>query len=473
MSMAKYIPIGEPMNKAEIEAMRLLRDRLPDHYVVVGNFDLRTTRRRNSLEYDAVVIGEYAVYAVEVKGWRGLIEGDSRRWQPVWGRVENPFIKLEQKAKALRDFLVRSVPDFPREVFCIPVVLFPSDEVEFAIEDSWKDQRIRPRELWNFFVDEEQMTAHGPGPFSDVDLRERVVAAITPCAQPLERLGSVASYDIEGELERPNKPYREFVGSHRLLKNRSRVRIKAYYTDPLGPADNRDGHYNRILRDMEALGSLEDNPYVARPYETLHDREDEQIFYLVSEWVGPRTLADYIADESDKPWRSDQAKIAERWSYARHLVQAVSFIHQRKIVHRSLHPDAIYLTRSPNSVPLKLADFDHARVANLQSIAHELQSIGEEGYRAPELSLGHGDHDQRVDIFSLGVILYELLVGRPLFDNLSDVLRLEEIWQERRGLVGDGRVCAVLDGMLVADPSRRVADLEAALALFQEEAPGA
>src|SRR5690554_5795213 len=160
--MARYIPIGDPANDAEIEGFRFLRSALPDHFVVLGNFDLCLPRRRNSMEFDAVVIGEYGIYAVEIKGWRGPVEGNSRRWSLAWGVVQNPFINLEKKAKALRDFIVRAVPELPSSVFCTPVVFFPRNDVDLYIEDGWPTQRLRPYELWQYFVDEERIETHGP-----------------------------------------------------------------------------------------------------------------------------------------------------------------------------------------------------------------------------------------------------------------------------------------------------------------------
>ncbi|MFU8806181.1 MAG: NERD domain-containing protein kinase family protein [Bradymonadaceae bacterium] len=468
--MARYIPIGTPANDAEKEGIRLLRDTLPDHFVVIGNFDMRLPQRRNSLEYDAVVIGEHGLYAVEIKGWRGPIVGDARRWKLNWGRVQNPFIHLEKKAKALREFIMQSVDGLPQSIYCAPVVLLPHGGVELDIDDGWQKQLLRPEELWNYFVDEERIVSRGPGPLLDKELREKVVDAIVPRAKPSERLVGIQHYDVEGELEIEDKPYREFVGSHRFLRHRHRVRIKAYVADLLAPADNRSGHFNRILRDMEALGSLEDNPYIARPYETVQDREDELIFYLISEWVGPRTLGDYMARENAMEWRSDREKMGRRWSFARHLVQAVSFMHSRDIIHRNLNPGVIYLTESPQTVPLKIADFDYARVGDLQSIAQELTCIGTQGYRAPELWLDQ-DYDHRVDIFSVGVIIYELLAGRSLYGNISDILQHSEIWKERRRLLPDDRVRTVLDAMVDGDFHARVDHLEDALALFCEDPP--
>ena len=107
--MAKYIPIGEPANRSEADSIRALRDLLPEHYVVIGNFELQLPNRTNTFEYDAVVIGEYGLYAVEVKGWSGEIRGDLRRWYLDWGRVQNPLILTERKAKALRSFVSRAI----------------------------------------------------------------------------------------------------------------------------------------------------------------------------------------------------------------------------------------------------------------------------------------------------------------------------------------------------------------------------
>jgi tRNA A-37 threonylcarbamoyl transferase component Bud32 len=461
--MAKYIPIGEPINQSERDGIRQLRDRLPDHYIVIGNFELQLPRRKNTMEYDAVVVGEWGLYAVEIRGWGGRIRGDIRRWELEWGRVENPFIRIERKAKALRDLLVRSVAGFPDELFCEAVVFLTGDDVDIEINDERNCRLLMPGNVYDFFVDQERLIERGPGPLLDATMRDEIVDAISPLASPRSPLPVIQNFEVETEIPSDSAPYREFLGRHKLLQSRGKVRIKAYSMDPLLPKAEQDAEYNRAVRDMEALTKLEDNTYIARPYELLQDKEDELTFYLVSEWVGPTTLRDY-AEQMDYQQLAE-ADVAEFRQFAKHLLKAVSFMHSRDIIHRNLHPGVIYLTDSASGVPLKIADFDYARVANLRSIAGQISDLGTEGYAAPELWMEDG-YDHRVDIFSVGVIMYELFTGRYLYSDLPEMLRHEEVWADKRHHIEDPQLREVLDRLVATDPAQRTIGLEAALELF-------
>jgi serine/threonine protein kinase len=286
---------------------------------------------------------------------------------------------------------------------------------------------------------------------------------LVPIAHPALQLVSVPGYEIEEELERQNTRYRDFIGRHRLLRSRGRVRIKSYTVDPLMGASARRGMLNRTLRDMEALQVLDGNPYVARAYEILQDQEDELVFYMVSEWVGSETLEDFIAEDGGRGgW--------QLWHYMEHLCLAVSSMHRAGIVHRGLYPGVVYLQPEGSEVPVKVADFDFARVDMLDSIAGELGEIGRDGYAAPELLLGEGEHDERVDVFSVGAILYELVTGRALYEDVTWVLRHREMWQRQRLLVTDLEVRELLDGLLAAAPQERHPDLEATRRLCEVRA---
>lgn len=461
--MAKYIPIGEPVNESEREGIRQLRDELPDHYTVIGNFDLQLPRRTNTLEYDAVVVGEWGVYAVEIRGWDGPIYGDIRRWELDWGRVQNPFIIIEAKAKALRDLLVRSIPSFPEGLFCEAVVFLTHANAEVHVKDARNKRLLRPGELYDFFVDRDRIYEFGPGVLIDKKKRQEVVDALIPLAQPSSPLPVIRNFEVLGELDSEGLPFREFVGRHRLLKSRGKVRIKAYTMDPLLSAQQQELEYNRALRDLEALIKLEDNPYVARPYEMLLDREDELTVYLISEWVGKRTLADYIEN-------LDYAQITARQrgemrQFAQHLLIATSYMHERGIIHRNLHPKVIYLRHPDTGVSLKVADFDYARVSSLRSIAGEAGALGTQGYIAPELWM-RDEHDHRVDIFSVGAILFELFSGQKLYESMSEMLEHERIWQRKSARVDDLELRDLLTQMLSVDPAGRQAAFERALAYF-------
>ena len=453
--MAEYVRVGPPTNESEKAGIRKLRDKLPDHYTVIGNFELQLPRRKNTLEYDALVIGEWSIYAVEIKGWGGTISGDISRWHLEWGRVENPFIRIETKAKALRDLLVQNIEDFPDDLYCESVVYLPREDVRIETDDPRNDRLVLADGVWDFFVG--QYVEQGPGTLADEELREAIRDAIIPRAEPGTTAPNVPNYKIEEELDREDEPYREFIGRHAMLKTRGKVRIKAYTMDPLMQRAERREKFAQALRDLEALSGLDENPYIARAYDIFRDDDDELIFYLVSEWVGPKSLADYlVADRSRDEW-SDEERI-ERLDMAIHLAKAVASIHAEGIVHRNINPEVVYLTEDDADVPLRLADFDYARMTHLQSITGGLSAIGTEGYVAPEMWNGE-PHDRRADIYSLGIVFYELFVGEGLFQGISEILEYRRVWNRKKECVDDEEIRQLLDQMLVGNPEDRISDV--------------
>lgn len=449
--MAEYIRIGKPANEAEREGFRLLRDRLPDHFVVLGNFDLRVPNRRTSIEYDAVIIGEYGFYAVEIKGWTGLIRGGDKYWELPWERRDNPLRHLDRKTKILGQFIRRRVDALAQDCFFAPTMFFPREGVKFELPGEMMKSIAGPHSVYDHFVDMELVRRKGPGPFRDRDETQKIVDAIVSSAEPGDDGVSLSYYDVEGErqIDVGDQPYREFIGSHQYLKNRGKVRIKAYTMDPLATPTDRREEKNRVLRDLEALEVLEDNSYVARPYDMQPDEDDQRIFYLISEWVGARTLKEWIMEHDDHRERRQY-----RRELAGHLVEAVASIHDEQIVHRNLSPYVIYLTEDTAGVPFKIADFDFARVSKLESIAEALSHIGTDGYKAPELWLDE-DYDHRLDIFALGAILFEVLTGEVLFLGPGALLQPEKAWCERREMVVDEGLRPVIGGMVSKDLQRR------------------
>ena len=461
--MAHYIPIGAPTNRAEEDGIRLLRDALPDHDVVIGNFELQLPRRKNTMEYDAVVITQTGVYAVEIKGWGGKIQGDVRRWQLDWGRVENPFIRIEAKAKALRDLLARQVEGWPADLYCESVVLLTGRRPRVDLDDPRKDRLIIAEEVASLFHARHEAALAQGGPMLSPELIRRVAEVIAPVAAPRQAPVVVSGYEILAELERDTHVYREYVARHTLLRSRSRVRIKVYALDPLMPAAQRDRALRRVVRDIEALSAMGDNPYVARAFDVAREQDDELLFYVVSEWVGSQTLADFIAQREHQPGFEDPRV----WHMGAHLLRAVSFVHSQGVVHRDLHPGVIYLHDEPDGVPFKIVDFDFARIAKMDSIADGILRIGTEGYVAPELWLEDEVYDQRVDVFSVGAILFELLTGRALYEDAGTLMRHEEVWAQRRLWIPEGPLRDCFDLLLAYDPMHRPSTLEPIIALFE------
>src|SRR5438093_9663485 len=105
------------------------------------------------------------------------------------------------------------------------------------------------------------------------------------------------------------------------------------------------------------------------------------------------------------------------------VCQAIQHAHQKGIIHRDIKPSNILVTEQDGAPVPKIIDFGIAKATTDQRLTDKTlftafeQFIGTPAYMSPEQAgLGGLDIDTRSDIYSLGVLLYELLTGQPPFD---------------------------------------------------------
>ena len=164
----------------------------------------------------------------------------------------------------------------------------------------------------------------------------------------------------------------------------------------------------RFRAEAESAAAL-DHPHIVPIYE-VGEHEGQQ--YFAMRYVEGTTLA-------RAPRQSARAEVARLLDVAR----AVHFAHQRGILHRDLKPSNVLL--DPAGVAF-VTDFGLAKRTGADSSLTETgQPLGTPRYMAPEQAAGRKDLTVGVDVYSLGVILYERLTGRPPFmgDNMLEVLR--------------------------------------------------
>lgn len=129
---------------------------------------------------------------------------------------------------------------------------------------------------------------------------------------------------------------------------------------------------------------------------------------VVTEWCeGSVTLRQYLREHPGSIPLSTAIQLM------RDLCQALMYAHAQGIIHRNLSPDNMLVTADHR---LKVFNFDLAKKPGMHTLkTSEMQRLTEENpYAAPEYIFGGGHQvDQRVDVFSVGIIFYELLTGRP------------------------------------------------------------
>lgn len=137
---------------------------------------------------------------------------------------------------------------------------------------------------------------------------------------------------------------------------------------------------------------------------------DGDIHYIVMEYIEGITLKDYIDSKGELPWR-------EALGYAIQIARGLEQAHKNSIVHRDIKPHNIIMTADGT---LKITDFGIARASLGSTVTCDDNAIGSVHYVSPEQARG-GYVDARSDIYSLGVVMYEMLTGKVPYDNESPV----------------------------------------------------
>jgi serine/threonine protein kinase len=203
-----------------------------------------------------------------------------------------------------------------------------------------------------------------------------------------------------------------YLGQHLTLNRPVAVKLlHAYLADD-------EFSLNRFRSEAQAIAALR-HPHIVQvfDFDVIENRP-----YIVMEWVAGVSLADSLAarpqaDRTVPPETSARLVVA--------LAAALDYAHGRGIIHRDIKPSNVMLRRDSGPIdPAEslafevepvLADFGVARIVNAAGQTQSGAIFGTPAYMSPEQARGE-TVDPRSDVYSLGVMLYEMLAGRALFE---------------------------------------------------------
>ncbi|MGB9779237.1 Stk1 family PASTA domain-containing Ser/Thr kinase [Caldanaerobacter sp.] len=163
----------------------------------------------------------------------------------------------------------------------------------------------------------------------------------------------------------------------------------------------------KFKRESQAAASLS-HPNIVSIYDV---GQEGDIYYIVMEYVKGHTLKEIIK-ENGGPLEIERAV-----NIARQVAKALDHAHKNKIIHRDIKPQNILITEDD---VVKVTDFGIARAANGATITYTGDVIGTAYYFSPEQAKG-SIVDERTDIYSLGIVLFEMLTGKVPFEGESPI----------------------------------------------------
>ncbi|MEO8699402.1 MAG: serine/threonine-protein kinase [Kofleriaceae bacterium] len=215
----------------------------------------------------------------------------------------------------------------------------------------------------------------------------------------------LGNYRITGELSRGGMGT-VFRAEHEILKRPAAVKL-------LRPElSENDELVERFFNEAKAATAIR-HPGIVEIYDFGYT--DQGHAYLVMEFLEGRPLS----KELERHGRLAELEAA---NIARGIASALKAAHGKGIIHRDLKPDNVFLVPDlegpTGGMRAKVLDFGIAKLSDALPSHNHTQTgalMGTPLYMAPEQARAAGHIDQRADLYSLGCILYEMLVGRPPF----------------------------------------------------------
>jgi serine/threonine protein kinase len=165
----------------------------------------------------------------------------------------------------------------------------------------------------------------------------------------------------------------------------------------------------RFEREAQNIAKLK-HPNIVQVYDFAFEPETDS-YYMVMELIDGPTLKDYLQDETED---TGKLTLLQTIRIIRQAAEALSYAHQRGMIHRDVKTANLILDRQEND-RIVLTDFGIAKIVTSSIHTTSGGLIGTPAYMAPEQGAGDPG-DERSDLYSLGVIMFQLLTGQLPFD---------------------------------------------------------
>ena len=415
--MAKVIPIGQPSNESERQAIGFLRDHLPAGWLIFHNFEMR--QGQEVFEIDIAILAPHAVYLVDVKGTRGNIDVYGSKWYPE-GRqpFHSPLAKLRHHAKVLASIIRESNAGLIelRKAHVHAAVLLTTDDAAVFDQAGIDSPDVTDfKHCLKYFRDKSRIPSNRLD--SITRFHSQIAKAITGKAKAKSAALVFRDWQVEEKLGGTDR-YTEYRAKHNLLgKSGGMARLRVYQADPYQDGDARKEEFKKISNAYRAVAHMPTHANVLA-VKDLFVTDDEDKVVLVTEDLPGQALRLHI-------YKATLAlTFDQKLQLMRDVLSALDHAHRHEVIHRNLTPDAILVAKGGQA---RVTGFDYARVgkSRTSTIAGQIIDDLEPVYQAPECFKDPTQASIASDLYAAGLIYYELLTGELPFENIDQMMEAD------------------------------------------------
>lgn len=392
----------------EQQALDQIQAELGYHVELISNYDLHDPQTNQYLECDLILIGKHGLAIVELKHWAGDINITPGQWF-VNGRYrEDPHRHNNYKCKVLKGYCTKTFPFFTPSIYIESIVVLTNPDASIHNASKKDTDKNNPT-------------------FADIATFSKYIKrAIGSAEKKLSKSQGSAIADKLRKISEGPKRKHLYVPGYKQLVNLTESpqrieilaqpignkldtikRLRIFSVDVKLSAEEREKQRIKAVNSLKALTHISDHLNILKVWDIFHE---DGLVIEASDWSKEEgTLADVIKNNPNID-RKRALKIIKG------IAEGLKVVHDEQIIHRDLQPYNIMMFGDNP----KLMNFDLSYLPedNRLTVLPEDIELPESPYLAPELYLRKA-FDEATDLFSLGVIAFTLLCGKPPFEKTS------------------------------------------------------
>ncbi len=444
----------------EADALETIKSHVKAHRFgeSLSNLELHDKQSNRYFETDLLIVSRFRIYVVELKHWSGRIEIRPNSWlQNGSFFKDDPHKSNNFKAKLLRGVYDRKFPSFPQVYFESVVVLTnPDVEAIGCAIPSTTANNPTFESIERFLQYLKSQREAKSEVLSDLQCH-----AFVEYIQKLNTVGPPRDFVFPG-YEIVERLYQyddraEVVARRTDIRHRKLSRLRIFYLK----SDDQLAK-EKATATLNAVTKIGDHSNILKVWDIPNENS-----YLVegSDWSETGTLRDCLD-------REESFDLGKALTITAGLARGLEAAHSQCVIHRAVSPENVLMV---NDTP-KLMNFDlsYQLEDNRITVIPDVSKLKRSPYIAPEIYVCGTVPEATADLFSLGVILYEMLVGQCPFGCSTDLERsngrlTEEHLQKLRQVEGISKcVIDLVCTLIRQNPSDRIADAAKVIVALDE-----